>query len=376
MFQRVSPETMLRLRPIMFLGVYGVPLLPFVGMQLAAKPNQYNLWAWWGIFIYLVVSPILELVLGKDSANPTSGQIISLEKSLYYKLLVIMIIPAQLSLLLYGAHVFSSINALNLFGRIGWILSNGMCSATLALLAGHELIHKPSSAEQMMGSFLLASVCNTGFRVEHIRGHHVNVSTPLDVYSAGLHQSLYDYIPKTCYHNLVSPWKLEKKRLKRKGHSVWSWRNEQIIGYAVSAAMAVIFFSLCGVLGLIFFFTQSVVAWIVLQIINYIQHYGLTRPNRDSGKYGHPTAAHAWNSNFWLTNISLLHLPRHPDHHVHPSRCYQVLRHLDESPQMPTGYAAMFVIALIPPLWFKLMDPLILAYHRARGHKIPKANFN
>ena len=346
-----------------------MPLLQFLGMQLVAKPNQYNLWAWWGIFVYWLVAPILECILGKDSANPTSMQISSLEKSHYYKILVIMVIPIQLALLLYGAYVFSSFNTLNLFGRIGWLLSNGLCSANLALVAGHELIHKPNRAEQMMGSFILASVCNTGFRIEHLRGHHVNVGTPLDVYSASLHQSLFDYISRASYHTLVNPWKLEKVRLNRKGYSLWSWRNEQIVGATVSAAMAVIFYSLYGVLGLIFFFTQSVIAWIVLQVINYIQHYGLTRHNRNNGIYERPNAAHAWNSNFWLPNMVLLHLPRHPDHHIHPRRCYQVLRHLDESPQMPFGYFAMSVIALIPPLWFKLIDPLISVYHRSKAYE-------
>jgi alkane 1-monooxygenase len=376
MFERLSPETMLRLRPIMFLGVFGFALLPFFGMQFADKPNQYNLWAWWGIFIYWVVAPIIEHMLGKDSANPTSRQINSLEKNLYYELLVIMIIPAQLTLLLYGAHFFSSTNAFNLFGRIGWILSNGLCSTTLAFVAAHELIHKPGRTAQIMGSILLASVCNTGFKIEHLRGHHLYTGTQLDVYSAPLHQSLYDYILKTCYHNLVNPWKLETKRLNRQGHSFWSWRNEQIIGYAASATLAAMFYSFFGVLGLIFFCAQSMVALIVLQIINYIQHYGLARRERDPGKFERPTAAHAWNSNFWLTNIVLLHLPRHSDHHIHPGRGYQVLRHLDESPQMPTGYAGMFIIALIPTLWFKVMNPRVSAYHPTRGHEITKANFN
>jgi alkane 1-monooxygenase len=105
----------------------------------------------------------------------------------------------------------------------------------------------------------------------------------------------------------------------------------------------------------------------VLQIINYMQHYGLTRDRGDTSKLERPTAAHAWNSSFWLTNIILLHLPRHPDHHIHPNREYQALQHYNESPQLPTGYAGMFVIALVPPLWFKIMNPLISAYQREQG---------
>lgn len=366
MIQRVSPKSMLRLRPIPFLGVFGVPLLPFVSMQLAAGPNHYNLWAWLGVFVYWVIAPILEHVLGRDLANPTNNQIGSLKNNFYYQLLVILIVPAQLFLLFYGAYVFSDFNEFNIFGRIGWILSNGICSGTLAFLAGHELIHKPNRVYQVMGSALLTSVCNYGFRVEHLRGHHVNVGTPDDIYSARLRQSLYEYLPRVCINNLVSPWKLEKERLNRKGHSAWSWRNEQIIGFAVSASMAAILLIIWGIPGAIFFFAQSVTAWVVLHVINYIQHYGLTRRNSASGKYERPNVTHAWNSSFWLTNMVLLHLPRHPDHHVHPGRPYQVLRHRAESPQMPTGYAGMFVMALIPPLWFRLMDPLLCEYYRTQ----------
>ena len=376
MFERLSPETMLRLRPIMFLGVFGVPLLPFVGMQLAAKSDHYNRWAWLGIFVYWVLAPFVEHLIGKDYTNPATEQIPSLEKNPYYKALVISLIPCQFALLIYGAHAFSSTNSLNLFGRIGWILSNGICSANLALVVGHELIHKPGRTAQIMGSFMLASVCNIGFKIEHLRCHHLNIGTQLDVYSAPLHQSLYDYLLKTCYHNLVNPWKLETRKLNHQGQRFWNWRNEQIVGYVASATLAVMFYSFFGVPGLIFFWAQSVMALIVLQIINYIQHYGLTRCQRDPGKFERPTAAHAWNSNFWLTNIILLHLPCHPDHHLRPDRGYQVLRHLHESPQMPTGYAGMFLMALIPPLWFKVMNPLVYAYHRTQGHNISIDNFS
>jgi alkane 1-monooxygenase len=338
-------------------------------MQLAAGTNLHNLWAWLGIFVYWTIAPVVEHMLGRDSTNPTDEQASSLGINLYYKLLVILIIPTQFFLLLHGAYFFSIANAFNQFGRLGWILSNGICSGTLAFLAGHELLHKPNRIYQVMGSSLLTTVCNCGFRIEHLQGHHLNVGTLNDTYSAPLGQSIYDYLPKAFISNLVSPWKLESERLNRKGHSFWSWRNEQIIGSAVSVAMAGIFLSLYGVLGVIFFFAQSVVAWMVLHVINYIQHYGLTRRIRESGKYERPNAAHAWNSNFWLTNMVLLHLPRHSDHHVHPSRDYQMLRHLKESPQMPTGYAGMFVIALIPPLWFRLMDPLIFLYNPPHEQK-------
>ena len=341
MFQRVSPKTWLRRRPILHLGVFSVPLLPYLSMQWSSLSGRYNLWAWWGVCVYLVATPILEHLIGKDCASPKNDQIDSLEKNHYYELLVILMIPAQLFLLLYGAHVFSSTNAFNLFGQIGWILSNGMCSTTLAMIAGHELIHKTSRAEQIAGSFLLATVCNTGFKIDHIRGHHANFATPRDVYSARLHQSIYNFIPRAFYRNMVNPWKLENRRLNSKGHSIFSRRNQLINGYLLSFALAVIFYIIFGLLGLVYFVAQSAVTWIALQVINYIQHYGLIRHQLSPGKYEPPTPAHAWNSNFWLTNIMLLHLPRHPDHHNHPGRSFQVLRHIDESPQMPTGYAGM-----------------------------------
>jgi alkane 1-monooxygenase len=138
-----------------------------------------------------------------------------------------------------------------------------------------------------------------------------------------------------------------------------------IYGWLVSAALAVIFYVVFGLLGLAFFVFQSAVAWCILHVINYIQHYGLIRHRLGPGEYEHPTPAHAWNSNYWLTNIILLHLPRHPDHHIHSKRSFQALRHIDESPQTPFGYAGMFILALLPPLWFKVMNPRVLECHHA-----------
>lgn len=366
------PKLTLRLRRVLYLGVFIAPLLPYWGLRLASSPELYNLWAWFGIFVALGALPAIDHIIGKDDANPTESQIEELQNNHYYKWLVILIIPAQLFLLLYGAYAFSSIGRFNLWGQIGWIFSNGMCSATLAINAAHELIHKPSRTEQIVGSFLLATVCNTGFKIDHIRGHHVNLATPKDAYSASLNQSFYNYLLKTGHHIIFYPWKLEKRRLNRAGHCTFSWRNELFYGWAASAILLIIFYAFFGLKGLIFFLAQSAVAWFILQGINYIQHYGLIRRNLGPEAYEHPAPAHAWNSNYWLTNIILLHLPRHPDHHVHPRRSFQALQHIEESPQMPSGYAAMFLLALMPPLWFKVMNPRVLAYQGAGLAEVKK----
>ncbi|MED5431852.1 MAG: fatty acid desaturase, partial [Pseudomonadota bacterium] len=151
--------------------------------------------------------------------------------------------------------------------------------------------------------------------------------------------------------------------LERKGKKNISLSNELIWWYSISALFAVAFGALWGWQGVVFFLGQSFFAALALEIINYIEHYGLHRRVNDKGRFERVTPAHSWNSNYLLTNIALFQLQRHSDHHAYAKRRYQVLRHYEESPQLPGGYAAMYVLALFPPLWKKVMNPRVEAYY-------------
>ena len=171
-------------------------------------------------------------------------------------------------------------------------------------------------------------------------------------------------------HNFLNAWKLEAERLKRKNLPVLHWRNELIGWYAVSALFLLGFSLAFGWLGALFFIAQSVVAFTLLEIVNYVEHYGLHRRKLENGRYERTNPTHSWNSNFLLTNLFLFHLQRHSDHHAYAKRRYQVLRHFEDSPQLPNGYAGMIVLALFPPLWRAVMDPRVRAYYAGEEHQL------
>lgn len=330
--------------------------------SLSNNTLSNNLAPYFALVFFFVVIPILDWALGKDSMNVPQELDAKVSNEAFYRWLTLMSVPVMFAVLLLGLNQVTNAN-LNVVGQIGWILNIGIVSGVLAINIAHELIHKTNKLERLCGGLLLSLVCYGGFKVEHVRGHHVNVSTPEDPSSADYNQSLYHFLPRAIWHNITNAWKLESVRLKRKGLSVWSLDNELFTWYGLSLLWAVLSYAFFGWLGLGFFIGQSIVAFVLLEIINYVEHYGLRRKKKENGKYEYVTHHHSWNSNYLLTNIMLIHLQRHSDHHAFPKRRYQALRHHEDSPQLPAGYATMTLLALVPPLWKKIMNPIIDKYY-------------
>ncbi|CAM3642723.1 alkane 1-monooxygenase [Parendozoicomonas haliclonae] len=334
--------------------------------------NQYgaaDLFAFTAVVVVFGVIPLLDHLLGQDAVNPDESEVESLSGEWYYRLLTLACVPLYGSVLVYGYLIFQG-DQFSLIGQLGWLLSMGTVGGIIAINVAHELIHKEPALEQNAGGLLLAMVCYGGFKVEHVRGHHVQVSTPNDASSSRYGQNLYSFLPHAWLHNFLNAWKLEAKKLKVKKQSVWSVHNELIWWYGISLVLAITFAVLGGVEGLMFFLGQSFFAFTLLEIINYVEHYGLHRRKLESGRYERPNIRHSWNSNYLLTNLFLFQLQRHSDHHAFPRRRYQVLRHHEESPQLPSGYAGMVVLALLPPLWFRVMNPRVEAYYQGEEHQL------
>jgi len=375
MLSRIRPSTMIAVKKIMYLVVFFMALMPYYGYQIAIDTGYYNFFAWWGMIVTFVIFPILDHILGQDPANPTDEQVKSMSDEWWYPLMTILVVPLQAGIIIYGAYIFLTTEHFNLIGYVGWVLSVGITSATLAINVGHELIHKDSKLETWAGGFLLATVFYAGFKVEHLRGHHVNVSTPEDASSARYGQSLYQFLPHAYLHNFINAWKLEAKRLRQKGFNTVSYHNELIWWYSLSVLFLLGFTVYGGLMGAIYYIGVCWMSFTTLEVINYVEHYGLHRRLLPNGKYERTTPAHSWNSNYLLTNMTLFHLQRHSDHHAFPKRRYQVLRHYDESPQLPSGYAGMYVIALIPALWFKIMNPRVEAYYKGEEWQLTGSQF-
>ncbi|NNF67563.1 MAG: alkane 1-monooxygenase [Gammaproteobacteria bacterium] len=359
----MNQQRIIALKKPGYLAFLIVPLLPLISYHLGKLAQQPGLFAWLTVFFVFGVIPLADFLIGQDPSNPTPEQMPALEEDRWYRYLVLSCVPLMTIVLVWGGVVFVS-SDLSVVGKLGWALSIGIVSGVLAINGSHELIHKSSKLEQFGGGFLLSLVCYAGFKVEHVRGHHVNVSTPLDASSSHLNQSLYHFLPRAWFHNCRNAWRLEADRLQYRGHSAWGWHNELVWWYSISLFIAAGFYFFLGWPGLAFFVFQAFAAILFLEIVNYLEHYGLQRKRLENGRYERTTHLHSWNSNFLLTNLLLFQLQRHSDHHENPRRAYQLLRHYEQSPQLPAGYASMMLLALIPPLWRKIMNPRVEAFNQ------------
>jgi alkane 1-monooxygenase len=361
--------TALRYKKYAFLLAFVALLSPIIGWYLSLQLGYNNVFAWFSLILLFGVVPIIDFIVGKDPVNPDESQVAELSEEKYYRWITLLAIPVLTLQLVWAGWVLHHWD-LSLLGQIGLIMSLGAVNVSIGITVGHELVHKDALIENAGGGFLWALFCYAGFKVEHVRGHHVTVSTPEDASSSRYGQSLYAFLPHAYLHNFLNSWKLEAKRLTHKGHSPFSWRNELIWWNGLSVLVAIGFYMAFGPLGLALFLGQAFVAFTFLEVINYVEHYGLHRRKLENGRYERVTPKHSWNANDRFTNLLLFHLQRHSDHHANPKRRYQVLRHFDESPQLPTGYAGMFLLAWFPPLWFKVMNPRVEAYYAGEEHQL------
>jgi alkane 1-monooxygenase len=205
------------------------------------------------------------------------------------------------------------------------------------------------------------------FTVEHGRGHHKAVATPEDHASARMGESIYRFALRELPGGIVRAWAIESARLRGEGHAPWSVHNTMLQSYAVSAVLQGSLIAAFGAVMLPFLVMHNLVAWWQLTSANYVEHYGLLRLREAGGRWESPKPHHSWNTNHLVTNLATFHLQRHSDHHAHPSRRYQSLRNFPDLPTLPSGYFGMFPLAYVPPLWFRVMDPRLLALPHVAG---------
>jgi alkane 1-monooxygenase len=364
-----KPKTVLSIKKYGYL-MFLIPLvMPAISYYLAGPTGLHNSLPWLTLLFVYALVPIADLIIGKDPVNAQADEEAQLNNDQFYRYLAISGFPLYFICLFTTGYFLINWTELTAIGQLGYVISMGVVGGIIAINMGHELIHKNTKLEQISGGLLLSLVSYGGFKIEHLYGHHVHVSTPSDASSSRYNQGLYAFLPRAYVLNFLNAWKLQKARLAKKGLSLLSTKNELIWYYGFSLVVSLlmgVFFSVLGAefwMGVAFFFFQSFIAFTLLEIINYIEHYGLHRRKLPNGKYERVSPEHSWNSNFFLTNMFLFQLQRHSDHHAYAARRYQVLRHNESSPQLPFGYATMFVIAMIPPLWKAIMNPRVKAYY-------------
>jgi len=345
-----------------------VPLIPVIGWGLAEATGLGVMW-WFGPAFVFGVIPLLDMAIGKDSANPPDSAIEWLEQDRYYRWCTYLFLPLQFASLAFACWMWSS-GDLSVLESLGLALSVGMVGG-IAINTAHELGHKRKQAERWLSKVALAQTGYGHFFIEHNRGHHVRVATPEDPASSRMGESFYAFLPRTVWGSLKSALHLEKVRLGRMGKPFVSVHNDVLNAWAMTivlfAALTVIF----GVEILPWLAVQAVVGFSLLEVVNYLEHYGLLRGKREDGRYELTRPEHSWNSDNVASNVFLYHLQRHSDHHANPLRRYQALRAYEDLPELPSGYATMIVYAYLTPVWRRVMDPKVLAHY---GGDVTRAN--
>jgi alkane 1-monooxygenase len=340
-----------------------VPTLPFLSWGLVHATGLGVFWFYGPVLIFAIF-PLLDLAVGMDARNPPDSVIKWLEQDRYYRWCTFLYIPIQYAGLVFACWMWSHGN-LSTVESVGLALTVAMVSG-VAINTAHELGHKRASLERWLSKVALAQSGYGHFFIEHNRGHHVRVATPEDPASSRLGESFYRFLPRTVSGSLGSAWELERVRLRRVGTSVLSPRNDILSAWGMTVVLYGALIAVFGLVVLPYLLIQAVGGFSLLEVVNYLEHYGLLRQRREDGRYERTRPEHSWNSNSTASNVLLYHLQRHSDHHANPIRRYQALRHVDDAPQLPTGYAGMIVLALLPPIWRRVMDHRVLEHYQGR----------
>jgi alkane 1-monooxygenase len=321
---------------------------------------------WWaGPILAFGVIPVLDHMIGPDADNPPDSALAWLENDRMYRWATYLYLPNQYLSLLFACWLWSGGGWLTMTfaDKLGLMATIGLIGG-LAINAAHELGHTRVQTGRRLSKVALALTCYGHFFVEHNCGHHVRVATAEDSASARLGETLYAFIPRSVFGSLRSAWSLEARRLAGIGKPRWTLSNDVLNAWLLGVALFVVLAVWFGPVVLPWLIGQAIIGFCLLESVNYLEHYGLRRQKLASGRYERVRPAHSWNSSTVVVSVLLFRLQRHSDHHVNPLRNYQALRHVDEAPQLPSGYSGMLLLAMFPPLWRRVTDPRVLDFYR------------
>jgi len=369
-------------------------VIPTLGVAIVGVYAQLG-WHWvlWGgPILILGIIPAIDLLTGFDKSNPPDDVIEALEQDKYYRWITYLYLPIQYVAFVAVFAMIAGHNPIEWFtdlvGIKDWVADNVSaklvvdsfdmpwydklaiaisvgCIGGIGINTAHELGHKREANERWLSKIALAQSFYGHFYIEHNRGHHVRVATPEDPASSRFGENFYQFWPRTVAGSLKSAWHLEKKRYARKNQHPFRLGNDVLNAWLMST---VLFGGLIVVFGwgiAPYLVLQAIVGFSLLEVVNFLEHYGMLRQKvgiGDKQRYERVAPSHSWNSNDIATNVLLYHLQRHSDHHANPTRRYQTLRDFEESPALPTGYAGMILLALVPPVWRTVMDPKVVAH--------------
>ena len=303
------------------------------------------------VWVFILV-PIIDLVLPY-----LSKQNVDLKENLFHNFSILIVLPCILFLIFFGLIVVTD-PSITLLTAAALGAAVGMSGGSIGITTAHELIHRQNIYMRSIGVLLLIVCCYGHFRIEHIYGHHRNVATKEDPATARRGENFYFYFVRCVINSVISSWNIEKNILLKRNINLLNIRNRMLHYFVLEFLFLIISFYIAGINGLVFVLFHSFISILLLELVNYIQHYGLER-KMENGKYEKFTDHHSWNSRHISANWSTFNLGLHAEHHHRASKHYPLLSQEEKSVEMPANYSIMLIMALIPPLWFFVMDKKI-----------------
>ena len=342
-------------RDLKYLLAYLLPLSGYLGLYFA------GVWSFGSIYVAFVILPLLEFLLPTRTDEHAPEEETQRSERRLFDYLLYFNLPILAGAIVYLLYSVTT-RDLATYEITGMILNVGLLIGTIGINVGHELGHRTTRGEQLLAQTLLMFGLYMHFFIEHNRGHHRHVATPLDPATSRKNQMIYSFWVRSTVLSWWHAWTLESERLGKLGVSVFSLQNQMLRFQLVQLAYLGLVGAGFGFTGLWVAVAAAVFGFLMLETVNYIEHYGLVRRQNAAGRYEPVLPIHSWNSNHELGRIFLYELTRHSDHHYRATRKYQVLRAFEESPQLPSGYPACMILALFPPVWFAVMNPRVEAF--------------
>jgi len=335
---------------------YISPLIVYVSAWWSLSTTGLAVWI--PVIYAWIIIPLSELVIKPNPANMDTAEEELAKSDRSYDILLYVIVVLQYAILLKFLNSMShdQLAWYDIFGRI-WVM--GLLCGVFGINVGHELGHRANRVEQTLAKMLLLTSQYMHFFIEHNKGHHKRVATPEDPSSARQGEWVYSFYLRSIIFSYLSAWQIANKEVRKKGKPLFSFYNEMVQFTLIQVAFVALIAFGFGWLTTAYYLMAAGIGITLLETVNYIEHYGLQRKSIGEGKYERAMPDHSWNSNHVIGRLMLFELSRHSDHHYLASRKYQVLRHHDDSPQMPTGYPGMMILSLVPPLWFRVMNKKI-----------------
>ncbi|MCJ7466573.1 MAG: alkane 1-monooxygenase [Maribacter sp.] len=340
------------MKDLKYLAALTLPISAIIGLYFM------GIWSFLTPVYAFVLIPIMELILPQDATNYNPEEIVGRSHQKLFDWLLYLNIPIVFGVLLFSLIHLES-NTLSLIEFLGACISVGIVLGTNGINVAHELGHRQNMKERLMAKLLLLPSLYMHFYIEHNFGHHANAATPEDPATAKYNQTVYSFWMSSVFRQYPNAWRLQLKLLKADRQAFFSYRNDMLWYFVFEMAYLIVIFMVFGSVGLVFAIGAGIIGFLLLETVNYIEHYGLMRKKMASGRYERVKEIHSWNSNHIIGRIVLYELTRHSDHHYKSSKKYQLLDCHDASPQMPYGYPTSMVLAFLPPVWFHIMNKRI-----------------